>query len=327
MTIASPSGSRATISMRPGLALRLLLDHDIRGGEPSAFLGGHRGPEVAAGRRQMAARSKDGARPRGAPRQGRTRRRGWIRHPTRGRRRGRASRRRSAASTRGRCGVKQDSAGEDVPRVEDRGGRDPTCASSARRWLARVSALAASCRGVRSRGDPDQLGSVRAAATALAGAAERSCAGARARHGERLSGPRSRRSARAEVGTPAASRGRGRSAHPSAQHGRQLVGDQFAHGTRDQHLPTVAGSRQVAPRGARPNRHRRPPRWPPRRYERRCARARPLPRQALDASARWPATAAAIASLARAKATKNASPSVWTYTDRRAPGGTLHEAR
>jgi len=36
--------------------------------------------------------------------------------------------------------------------------------------------------------------------------------------------------------------------------------------------------------------------------------------QRFDASARWPATAAAIASLARAKATKNASPSVWTST-------------
>ena len=51
----------------------------------------------------MAARSRI-ARPRGVPRQGRTRRRGWIRHPTRGRRRGRVSRHRSAASARGRWG-------------------------------------------------------------------------------------------------------------------------------------------------------------------------------------------------------------------------------
>jgi hypothetical protein len=95
----------------------------------------------------MAARSRI-ARPRGVPRQGRTRCRGGIHHPTHGRRRGRASRHRSAASARGRWG-EAGFGWRGRPRVEDRDSRDPTCASSARRWLARVSALAASCRGVR----------------------------------------------------------------------------------------------------------------------------------------------------------------------------------
>jgi hypothetical protein len=183
MTIASPSGSRAIISMRPQ-GLRFGSSSITTSAAASvATPGVHRGPEAAAGRRQMAAWSRI-ARPRGVPRQGRTRRRGWIRHPTRGRRRGRASRRRSAASARGRW----SEAGfgwRGRPRVEDRGRRDPTCASSARRWLARVSALAASGRGgaVRSRGDPDQLGSVRAAATpAPAGAARTGGARAPALH-------------------------------------------------------------------------------------------------------------------------------------------------
>jgi hypothetical protein len=94
----------------------------------------------------MAARSRI-ARPRGVPRQGRTRRRGWIRHPTRGRRRARASRHRSAASARGRWG-KAGFGWRGRPRVEDRGGRDPTCASGASLARAGVCAsrLVPSCR-------------------------------------------------------------------------------------------------------------------------------------------------------------------------------------
>ena len=100
---------------------------------------------------------------------------------------------------------------------------------------------------------------------------------------------------------------------PERNVGRQLVGDQLARGARDEHLPAVAGRadprravhvqadvvvhRDVRLAGVDTHAH---------------AHVHALGPGRCEASARCPATAAAIASLARAKATKNASPSVWT---------------
>jgi hypothetical protein len=153
----------------PGLALRLLLDHDIRGGEPSPLL-----VDIADLKQQP-----DGAR--------------WrLGRGSRDLEESRAKEEHDAAVGSATplaedgeaerlaveaqralevAGVKQDSAGEDV-----HGSR--IAAGEILRARARRGAGSRGCPrwpppavGVRSRGDPDQLGSVRAAATALAGAA------------------------------------------------------------------------------------------------------------------------------------------------------------
>ena len=99
---------------------------------------------------------------------------------------------------------------------------------------------------------------------------------------------------------------------PERDVGRQLIGDQLARGAGDQHLPTMAG--RADPRRAMHvqadviiGRTSASPVWTPIR-----TRSSTPSGQRREASDRCALTAAAIASLARAKATKNASPSVWT---------------